>query len=830
MGAQNVSDNTGAMIPPIVINSDNPNVVTYYQLGNRSMDKALFVRAKRYYEKALKLEKNKDNKAFLKYKINKVDELIHALADEDFDFASRIDGGHYYYLYLEALGDGYMRNAEYQKAKAVYAKLLQLEPYNNLYKTRVLAAEEGINIAEDKDDNIVVKKISRNKNAVSERIETFVGDDLIYSTTKFSKTKYVDPGTDELYYHLYKAKLIDDSIVYDKKALLSNKIFNNEINDFALSFDKTNNIAYFERKDPYDPSISSIYTSTYTNGTWSAPQFFPINGVGIEMSVGQPSISPDGNHLLFTTKVNNNKEQGNIWVCTKRSSFVGQPVPEAPNTRVIYKSTTTQSLTEVSHINVDDRTIVNSDWTIPQLVDINTAGDEIYPVWINNDCFAFSSDGYSGYGGVDLYLAIRDKKTNKFSIVRQLKSPINDNEDAYHLVLKDNSDEIYFSKRTVDKKDKKGGFINEIYSFNKTASDFSLKINVYDYWTLKPIEDVKIIITSDASDNEVYTGEDGKASFASENIQNSYHIEILRDQYYAENWDISINSALKYIPVYNEYEYDVYLVNDYPALLADYDAVRNANTTLQKQREALEAERAALQAEREKLKSNVSGLSSDLAAKEKELAEKEKALADKEAEMARQRAELDSLMNVLQQKEAAIADQTKKINDLEGVIKAQKDKMQTMKDKVREALRGFEGKGITVTEKDGKLYVSMDASLLFASGQWTVLPDGQKALKDVANALKSQEDVSILVEGHTDSDKMNGAVVKDNLDLSVMRASAATKILISGGLTANRVLTAGRGDTQPLVPNDSPANKAKNRRVEVIIEPNVSALLDLLND
>lgn len=149
---------------------------------------------------------------------------------------------------------------------------------------------------------------------------------------------------------------------------------------------------------------------------------------------------------------------------------------------------------------------------------------------------------------------------------------------------------------------------------------------------------------------------------------------------------------------------------------------------------------------------------------------------------------------------------------------------------VADALTGFEGKGLTVHIKDGKVYVSMEEKLLFASGKWDVGNQGVAALKDLAQVLENNPDINVLIEGHTDNVPLTGQnQVKDNWDLSTMRATAIVKILLANAnIDPKRLVASGRGEFLPVEPNTTPANKAKNRRTEIILSPKLDELLQII--
>jgi chemotaxis protein MotB len=172
----------------------------------------------------------------------------------------------------------------------------------------------------------------------------------------------------------------------------------------------------------------------------------------------------------------------------------------------------------------------------------------------------------------------------------------------------------------------------------------------------------------------------------------------------------------------------------------------------------------------------------------------------------------------------------KNLAELQAALRKQDSVTNALRRAVSDALIGFEGKGLSVHVKDGKVYVSMEEKLLFASGKWEVSSDGNTALKDLARVLEKNPDISVLIEGHTDNVPLNSSnQVKDNWDLSVMRATAIVKILLANGkIDPKRLVASGRGEFLPVEPNTSPANKAKNRRTEIILSPKLDELMQII--
>jgi len=201
-----------------------------------------------------------------------------------------------------------------------------------------------------------------------------------------------------------------------------------------------------------------------------------------------------------------------------------------------------------------------------------------------------------------------------------------------------------------------------------------------------------------------------------------------------------------------------------------------------------------------------------------ELALKEKVLAMQQDSLQKARAEL------------AIKEQ--RIKEMQEIL-AQKDaEVKALKEKVSNALKGFEGSGLKVYEKDGKVYVSMDDKLLFASGSWNINEQGLNAIKQLAKVLESEQAISVLIEGHTDNVPYRGSgQVKDNWDLSVLRATAVVKALLQNGdINPTRLSASGRSEYLPLDNNNTPEARAKNRRTEIILTPNLDELFQLIQN
>ena len=184
----------------------------------------------------------------------------------------------------------------------------------------------------------------------------------------------------------------------------------------------------------------------------------------------------------------------------------------------------------------------------------------------------------------------------------------------------------------------------------------------------------------------------------------------------------------------------------------------------------------------------------------------------------------------LLQLQAELDARSETIDELENLIAAKEAKMSALRNAVSDALQAFEGKGLTVTQKNGKVYVSMENKLLFASGSWAVGLEGLNAIVKLGQVLVNNEDIEVLIEGHTDNIPYNGTIIQDNWDLSVKRATAIVRILQNNGVNPQQVTAAGRSEYLPISDNTTKSGRTKNRRIEIILAPNLDRINELLGE
>ncbi len=214
-----------------------------------------------------------------------------------------------------------------------------------------------------------------------------------------------------------------------------------------------------------------------------------------------------------------------------------------------------------------------------------------------------------------------------------------------------------------------------------------------------------------------------------------------------------------------------------------------------------------------------------------ELQRKEDELRALEASLNKEKANLEEMRIQNELKEKEIAEKNAKVAELEAILNAQDSVMKALKQKISDALVGFEGEGLSIYMKDGNVYVSLDEKLLFQSGKWDVDPKGQQALKHLGKVLENNQDINILIEGHTDNVPYGGSGnIQDNWDLSAKRATAIVKILLSNStIDPTRLTAAGRGPYIPIDTANTSEARAKNRRTEIILTPKLNTLYDIVN-
>ena len=264
------------------------------------------------------------------------------------------------------------------------------------------------------------------------------------------------------------------------------------------------------------------------------------------------------------------------------------------------------------------------------------------------------------------------------------------------------------------------------------------------------------------------------------------------------------------------------LENDLSKLQNDYNRMKTERDQLQAGLKTTEANFESLTSSYDALAANSSSAIAENSKRNREL------LAELEEKGKALRAEQQRLEKL--QKD--LAARSSRIDELESLIAAKDAKMNALKTAVSNALTNFEGKGLTVEQRDGKVYVSMENKLLFSSGSWAVNTEGRKAVQQLGQVLAQNPDIAVLIEGHTDNVPYGGTgQLTDNWDLSTKRATSIVQILReNSGIDPSNLTAAGRGEFAPVAGNQTAEGKAKNRRIEVILTPKLDEINELLKE
>lgn len=259
---------------------------------------------------------------------------------------------------------------------------------------------------------------------------------------------------------------------------------------------------------------------------------------------------------------------------------------------------------------------------------------------------------------------------------------------------------------------------------------------------------------------------------------------------------------------------------EYDNLNDEYKSIKNRLNNLKDEEEV------------KKLLQDIQSLRNRLFAKEDSLSNVLSQLSDKEKQLLSKNNDLAEQQRLLAEQNDRLAEQNAQIVELNRILSEKDNALKQLKEKVSAALSGFEGNGLTVTNKNGKIYVSLDEKLLFQSGKWNVDDKGKSALQKLAEVLAEHKDVQINVEGHTDDVAYNGSGnILDNWDLSTKRATSVVRILLQNkNIEPRRISASGRGEFEPIDNSKTAEARQKNRRIEIILSPNLDEIMQILNN
>jgi chemotaxis protein MotB len=256
----------------------------------------------------------------------------------------------------------------------------------------------------------------------------------------------------------------------------------------------------------------------------------------------------------------------------------------------------------------------------------------------------------------------------------------------------------------------------------------------------------------------------------------------------------------------------------YKSMLAQRDSLTTRTQTLEAQLSALKADSARLTTEIAKLKGDLSDTQGDLSK-----------LKGNYNDLNNNLTSTNSKVNQLS---ADLKKREQRLKEVEDILRKRDEATNALKEKLQKALLGFQQSGLTVDIRDGKVYVSLTDKLLFPSGSIIIDEKGKAALKQLAAVLNKEPDINMAVEGHTDDKKViNLGQIKDNWDLSVLRATSVTRYLTeTEHIDPKRLTATGKSQYQPIDPADNNEARAKNRRIEIVLSPKLDELYNLIKN
>ena len=191
----------------------------------------------------------------------------------------------------------------------------------------------------------------------------------------------------------------------------------------------------------------------------------------------------------------------------------------------------------------------------------------------------------------------------------------------------------------------------------------------------------------------------------------------------------------------------------------------------------------------------------------------------------------NALIKKIAIKETELLSRTERIDRLEKIILSQKKILSDLKNRISEALLNYRGKGLSIKQRNGKVYISMENKLLFKSGKWNIELQGKQALMRLSKVLEENPDISILIEGHTDNIPFTSkGAMESNWDLSTKRATAVVKILLeNNNILPQNLTAAGKSEFVPIGSNTTIEGRAANRRIEIILSPSLDKIIELIS-
>jgi len=250
-------------------------------------------------------------------------------------------------------------------------------------------------------------------------------------------------------------------------------------------------------------------------------------------------------------------------------------------------------------------------------------------------------------------------------------------------------------------------------------------------------------------------------------------------------------------------------LQNYESLLATQDSLSNGWDEAKLYSDQVEGERDRLKIERDRLMADTARL--------------QQHLEDLQKDLLSSSGKADRLA-------ADLASREQRLKEVEDILRKRDEASEALKNKLQEALLGFKESGLGIDIRDGKVYVSLTDKLLFSSGSIVIDKRGLQVLAELAKVLKTQPEINIAVEGHTDNQRVsNLGQIKDNWDLSVLRATSVVRFLTeSEQINPVRLTATGKGQFQPIELGETDEARSKNRRIEIVLSPKLDEIYQMI--
>lgn len=524
--------------------------------GDTAYKKEQYVIAFDRYMRAYGKEKNPQAKQSITYRLGRTQQMLNHPKEAYLFYEKLWKEAWRDPEYLKVYGDIMMQLSMYPQALDIYtelSKMVDTLTLGNRLKSVRLA------LTYNTQDKLLSadKLIPQNQlnTAFSEYGLGLLDGKLVYASAK-PENGNMDPRTGHGYSRLYTADYTRTNKEWVSPTLLDAQFTPAKGSIGTFSYDTLRKIAYFMWSENGE---IGVYTSErQADGNWGVPEVFLFNG--IDAGAGHPAISPDGNSILFVTKSSGGFGSTDIWMMKRTPSSMVVKKKKA-NRRVVTPQKQAKTTVTTSRKKSKGPIVRNKDWEQPVNLGelVNTPAQEVFPMWIDDRTFSFSSDGLLGYGGLDIYVAKLDSNRVKIEDVFLLEPPVNSSYDDYSLLLDKGFDEVFF----VSNRYAGPGKTDDIYAFPKTSGLIKIQGKVFDQETKKGLKDYSVYI-KDVQTGKIDTikSEKDGSYFIKRNHGANYDIGIRKDKYFSEFRSLHFPDIIASLPLVLSDEEDFYIHRD----------------------------------------------------------------------------------------------------------------------------------------------------------------------------------------------------------------------------------------------------------------------------